>query len=246
MKPEAAAEAANYEHEEQRIRATYARRDRSGKLALYAWFRPDVLLSHYRFQAVAAELLRRAAGDDLSSLRALDVGCGSGGWLRQLLAWGARAENLHGVDLLADRIASARQLSPQIDYRQGSGWRLPFPDGAMDLVSAHTVFSSILDGEARVCLAREMVRILAPNGKVLIFDFRISHPLNADTIGISAGAIQRLFPGFVQRSRSLLLAAPIARRVAPISPLLAAAMEALCPPLRTHTMCLLERPPGRG
>jgi len=97
-----------------------------------------------------------------------------------------------------------------------------------------------------VCLAREMVRILAPNGKVLIFDFRISHPLNADTIGISAGAIQRLFPGFVQRSRSLLLAAPIARRVAPISPLLAAAMEALCPPLRTHTMCLLERPPGRG
>ncbi|MGD0479740.1 MAG: class I SAM-dependent methyltransferase [Terracidiphilus sp.] len=229
------------EQQEARIRSVYAHRDQSGKRALYAWSNPDVLLNVYRFHAVAAACLRRAGLDDLSGLRVLDVGCGSGGWLRQLLAWGASVENLHGIDLLADRIDRARQLAPKIDHRVGSGWQLPFDSAAMNLVTAHTVFSSILDADARQSLAAEMLRVVAPQGSILIFDFRISHPRNRNTIGIRKSEIRRLFLGFELDSHSLELAPPIARKIAPVAPVVALALEALCPLLRTHSMHLLQR-----
>lgn len=226
--------------EEARIRSVYAHRDQSGKRGLYAWSNPDVLLNIYRFHSVAAACLRRARLDNLSDVRVLDVGCGSGGWLRQLLAWGASAQNLHGIDLLSDRIDCARRLAPEIDHRVGSGWQLPFDNAAMNLVTAHTVFSSILDADARQSLAAEMVRVLAPRGCILIFDFRISHPRNRNTIGIRKSEIRRLFPGFQLHSRSLELAPPIARKIVPVAPVVALVLEALCPPLRTHSMHLLQ------
>lgn len=228
------------EEEEMRIRSVYAHRDQSGKRTLYAWSNPDVLLNIYRFHSVAAACLHLAGLDDLSGLRILDVGCGSGGWLRQLQAWGASAQNLHGVDLLPDRIDRARQLAPEIDHRVGSGWQLPFDNAAMGLVTAHTVFSSILNADARQSLAAEMVRVLAPHGRILIFDFRISHPRNRDAIGIRKSEIRRLFPGFQLYSRSLELAPPIARKIVPVAPVAALVLEALCPPLRTHSMHLLQ------
>jgi ubiquinone/menaquinone biosynthesis C-methylase UbiE len=237
----ASTEVSSYGEEEARIRAAYAHRDESGKRELYSWWQPDVLLSYYRIQAVTSAYLRRAGWNELSRLRALDVGCGSGAWLRQLLAWGGRAENLHGVDLLADRIATARRLTPDADYRQADGWQLPYANASMDLVSAHTVFSSILNEHARAGVAIEMTRVLDPHGCILIFDFRISHPMNPDTVGIRRREIRRLFPGFRQYAQSLILAPPIARRLAPFAPWLAVVLEALCPPLRTHNVFLLQR-----
>jgi SAM-dependent methyltransferase len=235
------AEVASYGEEGARIRAAYARRDETGKRELYSWWQSDVLLNQYRVQSATAACFRRAGWKELSRLRALDVGCGSGAWLRQLLAWGGCAENLHGVDLLADRIAAARQLAPEIDYRHADGWQLPFADASMDLVSAHSLFSSILDECARARVAAEMTRVLDPHGYILLFDFRISHPLNPDTIGITRSEIRRLFAGFRQYAQSLILAPPIARRLAPVAPWLAVVIEALCPPLRTHNLLLLQR-----
>jgi SAM-dependent methyltransferase len=229
-----------FAEEEERIRSVYAGRDASGKGSLYAWWRPDVLLNVYRFQAEAAACLRRAHGADLSRVRVLDVGCGSGTWLRQLYAWGASASNLHGIDLLPDRIEQARQFSPNMDFRIGSGWQLPFEGDSMDLVTAHTVFSSVPNAASRERLAEEMMRVLKARGRVLIFDFRISRPGNRETVGIRRKEIRRLFPGFQTVSRSLDLAPPLLRSIAPVSPALAILLEALCPFLRTHTMYLLE------
>ena len=230
-----------FAEEEKRVRSVYAERDAHGKGNLYAWWKPDVLMNVYRFQAEAAACFHRAGWEDLSRLRVLDVGCGNGNWLRQLYAWGARPANLHGVDLLPDRIALARQLAPEIDYRVGSGWQLPFEDASLDLVTAHTVFSSILMPGAREQLATEMTRVLSTRGRLLIFDFRISRPGNHDTIGIRQREICRLFQGFQLHTRSLDLAPPLARRIAPVSPVLAMMLEAWCPFLRTHALYLLQR-----
>lgn len=230
-----------FAEEGERIRSVYARRDARGAGSLYAWWKPDVLINLYRFHAQAAAFLRKAGCEDLSTLRVLDVGCGNGNWLRQLRAWGASAANLHGVDLLPDRIVLARQLGPEIDYRVGSGWQLPFEDGSLDLVTAHTVFSSILDSDARRRLAGEMMRVLGAHGRLLVFDFRISRPDNSDTIGVRKREIRRLFPGFRLISRSMELAPPIARRIAPVTPLLVVVLEAMCPFLRTHSIHLLQR-----
>ena len=87
------------DQEEERIRQVYARRDASGKTALYYWQRQDVIYMVYRDRAVLARALQCLGINDLSPLHVLDVGCGSGGWLRLLLEWGASPERLHGVDL---------------------------------------------------------------------------------------------------------------------------------------------------
>jgi SAM-dependent methyltransferase len=232
---------APFAEEEERIRSIYAGRDAHGKGALYAWWKPDVRINVYRFQAEAAACLRKAGCGDLSGLRVLDVGCGNGDWLRQLCAWGACASNLHGIDILPDRIARARDLGPQIDYRVGSGWQLPFENASLDLVTAHTVFSSVIDADARQQLAAEMMRVVCAKGRLLIFDFRISHPGNRETIGIRRREINRLFPVFRLHTRTLDLAPPLARRIAPVSAVLAMLLEASCPFLRTHALYLLQR-----
>ena len=126
-----------------------------------------------------------------------------------------------------------------IDFQIASGYEIPFPDSGIDLVSAHTVFSSILDGPHRKALADEIARVLKPNGKVLIYDYRISDPRNPDTVGIRKSEIKRLFPERSIQVRSLTLVPPISRRVAPVSPLLAHVLECLCPFLRTHAFYLL-------
>ena len=61
--------------------------------------------------------------------RILEVGCGTGFWLRDFLKWGARPENVVGVDLLASRLSEARRLCPErLSLVCGSASALGLPD----------------------------------------------------------------------------------------------------------------------
>lgn len=230
-----------YIQEAERIRNVYAKRDTLGKPQLYGWNQPDEQLSLYLLRVAVTKALTEAGFYDLAEIDCLDVGCGNGTWLRVLMEWGANPSRLHGIDLLSDRIEKARLLSPQIDFSVSSGGPLPFKDSSMDLVSAYTVFSSILDPEVRTTLAKEMMRIIRPSGILLIYDFRISDPRNRDTAGISGKEIKRLFPGMQVRFKSISLAPPIQRPLARFSPLFAHMVEAFIPMLRTHMLCTLKR-----
>lgn len=232
--------------EEERVRAAYARRDAAGKSDLYAWHRQEVLFGQYRFRSVAASLFASNGLVDLAQLEILDLGCGTGGWLLTLLHWGASAARLHGIDLLQDRIDRAKSLMPGVDFRVASGYSIPYADASMDLVSAHTVFSSILDGQSRKAMAEEMARVLKPRGKIFIYDYRISDPSNRDTIGIGKVEIGRLFPSFNVERRTLTLAPPIFRRIAPWSTLLGHIIESCFPFLRTHAIYLITARPKKA
>lgn len=123
------------------------------------------------------------------------MGCGTGGWLRMLLEWGALPKRLHGVDLLEDRIAYGRSLSPpELDLKVDNACGLSFADGSVDLCTASTIFSSILDFEMRLSLAQEMTRVARRDSWIMIYDFVVSSPGNQDTIGIGKNEILRLFP----------------------------------------------------
>jgi SAM-dependent methyltransferase len=223
-----------------RIRSAYARRDRAGRAKLYAWSRPDVALGRYLLLSAVARLLRDHGWHDFGQLEALDVGCGTGAWLRTLQEWGAAPQHLHGIDLLADRIEKARVLAPPIDFQVSEGWPLPFQNGTMDLVSAFTVFSSILDPGARLALAQEMQRVMRTGGSILLYDFRVSDPRNPDTKGVGLVEVRRLFPELHITRRSLTLAPPLQRFLSRLSPLAAHLTEAACPLLRTHALYLLQ------
>lgn len=230
-----------WESEEARIRRVYRDRDSRGKGELYNPNRPDVQLNQERFRRAAWEMLSRNGYADLSGVTALDAGCGSGGWIRTLIELGAKPENLCGADLLEDRIETAMRLTPGAVFKTASGFSLPWPDACFKLVCANTVFSSIPDGSARMAFAGEMIRVLKPEGAIMIYDFKISDPRNPDTVGIGAGEIVRLFPGFGRISRSLTLAPPISRPLARMSPGLALAVEIMFPFLRTHAIHFLKR-----
>ena len=130
---------------------------------------------------------------NLSDRKVLEIGCGQGDWLREFIKWGASPSEIAGIDLLADRIEKARQLCPQgVELLCGNASKLPFPDSSFDIVAQFTVFSSILDEQMKQELAREMLRVMKDNGRILWYDFYVDNPTNRDTRGIRKTEIARM------------------------------------------------------
>lgn len=231
------------EQEELRIRQAYARRDNIGKIRLYTWDRQDAAYNAYRQKVAWIKALKEAGFKDLAGLEILDVGCGAGGWLRQMLAWGADPGRLHGLDLLENRIARAKALSPPaMDFRVGNACALDFPNNSLDLCIVSTVFSSVLDPATRLALASEMTRVVRPGGWIMIFDYAISDPRNPDVIGIGKGEIRRLFPQSELRHTYKLIFPPPIMRIIPL-PIygLAHVLETFLPFICTHRLFLLKK-----
>lgn len=174
----------------------------------------------------------------------LEVGCGSGNVLAGLLEWGARPENLHGVDLLPERITAARRRHPDIDFQCANAERLDFDDRAIDLVLLYTVFSSILDQTMARNVACEIDRVLAPGGAVLWYDFRYDNPRNPHVRGMTREKIRRLFPEFHLDLQNITVLPPLARRLGRLTPMLYPLLARI-PALCTHYLGLLARP-GTG
>lgn len=101
--------------------------------------------------------------------RVLDCGCGPGSITRGLAA-AARPGPVVGLDLdraVLDRARAADASEPPIRWVQGGIERLPFADGAFDVVFAHTVLMHLDDPLAAL---RECRRVLAPGGRVAVVD----------------------------------------------------------------------------
>jgi hypothetical protein len=75
----------------------------------------------------ANEDLKEADLFPLENRLIADIGCGVGTWLLTFLQWGARPENLHGIDLDENRIARARSKLVRSDLRVGDACVLPWP-----------------------------------------------------------------------------------------------------------------------
>lgn len=187
------------------------------------------------------EALRRAGFIPLEHRRILDVGCGTGERLAALADWGARPENLYGVDLIPDRVNTARQHHPQITFHLANAEALPFADGAVDLAMAFTVFTSILDRQMTANVCDEIRRVLVPGGGVLWYDFRMHNPLNRHVRGISRDQIQNMFPGFKLCLETISLLPPLARRLGRLTHLFYAPLSSL-PFLRSHYLGVLTKP----
>jgi ubiquinone/menaquinone biosynthesis C-methylase UbiE len=201
--------------EESRIREAYARRQRDFR---YSWFSPGhVFMTQERERRVLA-VLKRYGFASLETKKILEVGCGTGHWLREFIKWGAQPEQVDGIDLLADRVAEAKQLCPEaVRLHCGSAVTLPFPDTTFDLVLQSTLFTSILDPRMKQQIASEMLRVLKAGGLILWYDYHVSNPWNPDVRGVKRREIQRLFRGCHIELRRITLAPPLARRLVPYS-----------------------------
>lgn len=226
-----------------RLRAEYS--DRAVRLLgsdIYSPFNPAYLFTIQQRQRAMLQMLRRYQFAPLSGKEILDVGCGKGQVLHELLGYGATPELLHGTDLLPDRVKEARRLLPDVQITCADAQQLPYRSGTFDLVLQLTVFSSILDPDVKRKIAGEMVRALRKGGVIIWYDFWLN-PANKQTSGIRPAEVRRLFPGCRIDFRRITLAPPITRRLAPRSWLLCYILESL-KILNTHYLAAIT--PGQA
>jgi ubiquinone/menaquinone biosynthesis C-methylase UbiE len=101
-------------------------------------------------------------------LSVLDVGCGTGALLREVLVRVPYGESYVGVDPTADRVAEAREYSdPRIRFLRAEPESLPFPDAHFDLVVSSLSFDHWADQHRGVA---ELARVVSKSGTVVLID----------------------------------------------------------------------------
>lgn len=217
----------------------YARR--AGLAGRYDTLQPDVW---QRVQERQRALLRRLAAEgrhDLAALRLVEVGCGSGSNLLELLQWGFQPEHLSGLELLPERHAEARSRLPAATTLWlGDASEAPVGAASQDLVLQSTVFSSLLDDVFQQRLAEAMWSWLKPGGAVIWYDFVVNNPRNPDVRGVPLARLRELFPAARIDARRVTLAPPLARALCRVHPALYGVANAL-PLLRTHVLAWLGK-----
>ncbi|WP_370679870.1 class I SAM-dependent methyltransferase [Comamonas sp. GB3 AK4-5] len=207
----------------------------------YARLNPAVNAVVQERQTALIKLFAQQGIRDLSAHKVLEVGCGSGANLLELVQLGATPANLVGNELLPGRLDAARARLPQdVALYAGDASKLPLPDASFDMVYQSTVFSSILDDDLQQALAQKMWSLVRPGGGVLWYDFTFNNPRNPDVRGVTVSRIRELFPQGVMSTRRVTLAPPITRGVVKVRPTLYGVFNAL-PFLRTHVLCWIQK-----
>lgn len=95
-------------------------------------------------------------------VRLLDVGCGSGPWLRAATDLGAIPA---GVDISTIALDACKRFLPLAELHCGPAESLPFADGEFDFVSCLGALEHFLDPPAAI---REMIRVAKPGALFLL------------------------------------------------------------------------------
>ena len=115
------------------------------------------------------QILPLAAEHLVGATRVLDVGAGEGQVARLAAATGA--DTVVGIDPTWAQLEAARDRGGGPSYARAEAGRLPFLDGAFDVVLACLVFEHIEDPDSALA---EVGRVLTPGGRFLFF---LNHPL---------------------------------------------------------------------
>jgi SAM-dependent methyltransferase len=105
-------------------------------------------------------MILNAAGERITG-KVLDNGCGVGMYVEHMTGFGGQVV---GIEYEIERAVAARAVSENISCAAGEN--LPFPDEVFDLVLSHEVLEHVLNDRMAV---QEMVRVLRPGGRAVIF-----------------------------------------------------------------------------
>lgn len=225
--------------EVEKVVERYARRDDRRR---YSMLQPANWQMALERQRAVLRLFNRLGIGDVSGLTLVEVGAGGGNNLQELIRFGFRPGNLTGIELLPERIASARQALPAgVRLVEGDALAAPIEPASADIVSQSLVFSSLLDDAFQERLAAAMWRWLKPGGGILWYDFTWNNPGNPDVRGVPSARVRQLFPEGRLSYRRVTLAPPLARRATRLHPELYRVLNAV-PLLRTHILGWIAKP----
>jgi SAM-dependent methyltransferase len=106
------------------------------------------------------DMIIRAAGERVKG-RILENGCGVGMYVEHLSPLGG---TIFGLEYDFERAAEARINSPHIF--NAAGEFIPLPSSTFDLILSHEVIEHVQNDHRAV---REMIRLLKPGGRVVLF-----------------------------------------------------------------------------
>ena len=206
----------------------------------YSLLNPAYLMEAQERERKIASVLSMLA--PLDNKKIIEVGCGDGDKIHQLLKFGFKPGNIVGNELLPNAIKEARKSLPDtIKLLEGDATQLDMQKESFDIVYQSVVFSSILSNELQEKLAQKMWEWVKPKGGVVWYDFIYDNPNNEDVRGVSVRRIKELFPESKITIKRVTLAPPISRRVTKIHPSLYTLFN-MFPFLRTHVLCYIQKP----
>jgi ubiquinone/menaquinone biosynthesis C-methylase UbiE len=106
--------------------------------------------------------------------RVLDVGCGTGYFVRMLAEQVGSQGSVVGVDAAPEMVAHAASRSrsaANVSFEVGSAGALSFPDASFDVVVSSLTMHH-LDHADQLPAVGEMRRVLKPGGRLLIAEFQ--------------------------------------------------------------------------
>lgn len=106
------------------------------------------------------DMIVHAAGKRITEL-VLENGCGVGMYVEKLTGLGSR---VIGLEYDLERAAEAKINSDEVI--NAAGEFIPLPSLTFDLILSHEVIEHVQDDRAAIC---EMIRVLKPGGRVVIF-----------------------------------------------------------------------------
>jgi SAM-dependent methyltransferase len=126
-----------------------------------SWF--NQVIDNLQFRALRRALTIAAISP---GARFLDVGCGTGRWVRRYSELGFLPV---GVDATFGMLRIARSHQTSIPLTAGLAQSLPFSDSVFDCLSDITVAQHI-PYDLQSTALREMVRVLKPGGRMILFE----------------------------------------------------------------------------
>lgn len=123
----------------------------------------------------------------------LDLGCGTGTWLRFISEIRGYTEGLTGIDLSQERLKNARGINDNIKYIYGDICKLQFPDIFFDFITAFVSFMFLTNQEDLNKAVSEVARILKKDGLFLFYDILGDKTLSKTTRGFRIGETKILF-----------------------------------------------------
>lgn len=125
-----------------------------------AWF--NELIDELQFRAVRKAL---ALSGIQTGAEILDVGCGTGRWVRRFQDIGFQPMGIDATEGML-RLARRHTVSPLL---AGEALNLPFTEGTFDAVTDITVVQHI-PGELQSKALAEMIRVLKPDGSLILLE----------------------------------------------------------------------------
>lgn len=184
--------------------------------------------------------LYKKLGRDVSTLKVLEIGSGSGINILKMIEMGFKPENITGIELIKERADSSRKkLSSEVKIINNDALEYEYEE-KYDLIFQFVVFSSILDDDFRKRLANKMESLLNPGGAIIWYDFIYNNPKNKDVKGIKLKKVRSLFEGKITYYKKVTLAPPISRKITKVSPKLYNLLN-MFSFLRTHLLCLIRK-----